>query len=196
MIGSLRGVLLERSADGEALIEVGGLGYRVLVTARTLGALGPLQSTVFVYVHHVVREDAESLYGFATRDERSCFEALLTAHGVGPALAQAILSVHSPDELRAAVATSDLDALCLIPGVGKKTAARLVIELKDRLGAGGDVIDLVTRDSSTHRPLAEVREALVALGYSGEEIRAALRDLPASTDTAFMLREALHVIGH
>jgi Holliday junction DNA helicase RuvA len=196
VIGSLRGVLIERSADGEALIEVGGLGYRVVVTARTLGALGPLQSTVFVYVHHVVREDAESLYGFATRDERSCFEALLTAHGVGPALAQAILSVHSPDELRAAVATGDLDALCLIPGVGKKTAARLVIELKDRLGAGGDVIDLVVGDSSTQRPLAEVREALVALGYSAEEIRAAVRDLPASTDTAFMLREALHVIGH
>ena len=196
MIGSLRGVLLERSAEGEALIEVNGVGYRVLVSGRTLGALGPLHNTVFVYIHHVVREDAETLHGFATRDERASFEVLISAHGVGPALAQAVLAVHSPDELRAAVAAGDLGALCLVPGVGKKTAARLVIELKDRLGAGGDVIDLVSRDATTPRPVSEVREALVALGYGPEEIRAALRDITSSTDTAAMLREALQVIGH
>ena len=100
MIGSLRGLLLDRSARGEVLVEVGGVGYRVQVATPTLAALGAeLGSTVFLYVHTHVREDALVLYGFATADERQCFEALLGAHGVGPAVALAILSVHSPAAL-------------------------------------------------------------------------------------------------
>jgi Holliday junction DNA helicase RuvA len=136
-----------------------------------------------------VREDALTLYGFATRDERACFEALLGAHGVGPALAQAILSVHRPASLRQVLATDDVDGLCLVPGVGKKTAARLLLELKARL-------DLPDGDLSAIRggetgPRNEVREALVALGYGPEEVRDALRDLPTEGDVQRLLKDAL-----
>jgi len=201
MIGSLRGVLLERSPDGEALVEVAGVGYRVLVTPRGLAALGELGSTVFVFTHHLVREDAQTLYGFLTRDERTCFEALLGAHGVGPALAQAILAVHGPGELRTVVAEGNLDALCLVPGIGKKTAARLVLELKDRLGVGTDIAALVASADGAHpsSPTAtaagDVRDALAALGYGADEIRGVLRDLAPSQDAAALLREALQRLG-
>ncbi len=133
MIGSLRGELLDRWGDGELLIEVSGVGYRVTVTPTTVVELGDLGATVFVHVHHHLRDDAQVLYGFRTRAERDCFESLLAAHGVGPALALGILSVHGPDALAQVVADDDIDALCLVPGVGKKTAARLLIELKSSL---------------------------------------------------------------
>ena len=133
MIGSLRGQLLDRSAESELLIEVGGLGYRVLVTPSTAVSVGAVGTEVFVHTHHAVREDSDTLYGFTTVDERRIFESLIGAHGVGPALGLAILSVHDPVALRAAVAHDDLAALCLVPGVGRKTAARLVMELKSRL---------------------------------------------------------------
>ena len=100
VIGSLRGRLIDRSADGEVLVEVGGIGYRATVTASTMADLGDLGGDVFLWTHQHVREDVLTLYGFATRDERACFEALLGAHGVGPALALAILAVHSPVGLR------------------------------------------------------------------------------------------------
>src|SRR5438270_10982281 len=138
MIGSLRGVLLDRFARGELLVEVGGVGYRVVVPTGTLGVVGELGAPVFLHVHTSVREDAIVLYGFATGEERTCFEALLGAHGVGPALALAILSVHSPTALRRTLAEDDISSLCLVPGVGKKTAARLLVELKSRL-SGVDV---------------------------------------------------------
>ena len=133
MIGSLRGTLLERNQLNEVLVEVVGVGYRVTVSPATVVELGEPDDEVFLYIHHHRREDAETLYGFPTRDERVCFEALLGAHGVGPALALAILSVHAPGALRQVLAEDDLSALCLVPGVGKKTAARLLVELKSRL---------------------------------------------------------------
>jgi Holliday junction DNA helicase RuvA len=196
MIGSLRGTLLDRSA-GEVLVEVGGVGYRVTVTPSTSVDLGLLGDDVFVHVHHHVREDAQTLYGFATRDERVSFEALIGAHGVGPSLALAILSVHSPAQLRAALAADDVAALCLVPGVGKKTAARLLVELKSRLELG-DVVDLtaVTGNGSTGTavapsPLADVRDALANLGYGPDEIRDVLADLPAEGDAGDLVRAAL-----
>lgn len=199
MIGSLRGTVLDRSARGEVLVEVAGLGYRVQVAPSTLAAAGAIGDTTFLFVHHHLREDASTLYGFATIDERNCFEALLGAHGVGPALAMAILSVHRPDELRRALAADDVAALCLVPGVGKKTAARLLIELKARLDAGA--LDLAAIESaigadpshtrSGGSTMADVRDALTGLGYGPEEIRDALRDLPADGDTTVLLREAL-----
>ena len=136
MIGSLRGTLLDRSTAGEVLIEVGGVGYRATMGPAAALTLGDVGSEVFVWVHHHIREDAQALYAFSGRDERTCFEALLGAHGVGPSLALAILSVHRPDALRGVLASDDVDALCLVPGVGKKTAARLLVELKSRLDAG------------------------------------------------------------
>jgi Holliday junction DNA helicase RuvA len=187
MIGSLRGVLLDRSpAAGEVTVEVGGVGYRVVVAPPTMAALGDIGDAVFVHVHTHVREDALVLYGFATADERRCFEALLGAHGVGPAMALGILAVHAPPALRRIVACDDADALTLVPGIGKKTAARLLLELKSRLelpdgDAGVDVDRLLARAGVGGDPAAaehaDVRAALAHLGYGPEEIRDALHAL-------------------
>ena len=186
MIGSLRGVLLDRSTTGDVMVEVGGVGYRVTVAPSTMAALGEVGDTVFVHVHTHVREDALVLYGFATADERRCFEALLGAHGVGPAVALAILSVHAPNALRRAVAADDVDALTLVPGIGKKTAARLLLDLKSRLDVpDGDLAHVVGvaagggNGSPPGGARADVRAALVQLGYGAEEIREALHQLPA-----------------
>jgi Holliday junction DNA helicase RuvA len=194
MIGSLRGTLLDRSPSGEVLVEVGGVGYRVLVAPGTMAALGPLGSPVFLYVHQHVREDAHTLYGFATREERVCFEGLLGAHGVGPALALAILAVHSPHALRRALVDDDVDALTLVPGVGKKTAARLLIELKARLDVPD--LDLVAANGSG-RPSAraELRAALDGLGYAPDEVREVLRELPEDGELDALLRDALRLLA-
>lgn len=183
MIGSLRGRLTHRTAS-EVLVEVGGVGYRCTVAPSTVLAMGEVGSDVFVHVHHHVREDAQTLFGFASLEERIAFEALIGAHGVGPALALAILSVHSPDALRKVLADDDVASLCLVPGVGKKTAARLLVELKSRL----DVPDLdpvasalaLNGSANGGAPSArsEVREALAGLGYGPEEVRDALAALP------------------
>ena len=182
MIGSLRGVLVDRSVTGEVTVDVGGVGYRVVVAPPTLAALGDVGDTVFVFVHTHVREDAIVLYGFATVDERRCFEALLGAHGVGPAMAVAILSVHAPPVLRRVVACDDADALTLVPGIGKKTAARLLLDLKSRLDLP-DVdlaVSAVTngRAASYGGARAEVHAALAQLGYGPDEIRDAIHGLP------------------
>ena len=192
MIGSLRGVLAER--DGaELLVEVGGVGYRVTVTPTTAVGLAEVGTDVFLHIHHVVREDAQTLYGFPTADERRCFDALLGAHGVGPALALAIMGVHPPTSLRQVIADEDVAALCLVPGVGKKTAARLLVELSSRLEApdagGQSEVGPVGPDGEGGR--AEVREALTSLGYGPDEVRDAVRDLPESGDASDLLRQAL-----
>lgn len=183
VIGSLRGTLADRGPRGDVLVEVAGVGYRLTLTASTARSLGPLGGPVHVLVHHLIREDSQALYGFATRSERDCFEALLGAHGVGPALALAILSVHGPSELLRVLAEEDLGALCLVPGVGRKTAQRLLVELKARLdvesfaapaGAGATANGALGRDGS---PRAVVRQALVELGYTTEEARLALDGL-------------------
>jgi Holliday junction DNA helicase RuvA len=194
MIGSLRGTLIDRSGTGEVLIEVAGIGYRVTVTPTTVVELGDLGGTVFVHVHHHLREDAQTLFGFLTRDDRDCFEALLGAHGVGPALALAILSVHGPQALAMVVADDDGDSLCLVPGVGKKTAARLLIELKSRLSVPVlEPTGASAAASSGGRPSArsDVREALANLGYQPDEVAAVVRDLPDDQDVSVLLKEAL-----
>jgi holliday junction DNA helicase RuvA len=196
MIGSLRGTLLDRSVTGEVLVEVAGVGYRVTAGPVTAARLGDLGSEVFVWVHHHIREDAAQLYGFASRDERNAFEALLGAHGVGPALALAILSVHEPVALHRVLADDDVAALCLVPGVGKKTAARLLIELKARLDLPIDGVPIdpdregqVAGTGTSAR--ADVRDALAELGYQHDEIAVALRGLPDGDDAAALLRDAL-----
>ena len=147
-----------------------------------------------MWIHHHVREDAEALFGFASRDERGCFEALIGAHGVGPALAQAILSVHEPVELRRVLADDDVAALCLVPGVGKKTAARLLVELKSRLDLPeGDGVPYTGEAEGPGRGSvrADVRDALANLGYGPDEIAGALRVLPDGDDAGVLLKEAL-----
>jgi holliday junction DNA helicase RuvA len=196
MIGSLRGTLLDRGPDGELLIEVAGIGYRVQVTPSTSVTIGAIDGEVFVHTHHAVREDSETIYGFATVDERRIFESLISAHGVGPALGLAILSVHGPDALRVAVAEDDVAALCLVPGVGKKTAARLVMELKSKLDLPEGPVIVLGEDgsaSSSDRSgaRADLRAALEGLGYAADEIHAVLSDLPAEGETSDQLKEAL-----
>ena len=194
MIGSLRGIVLERTGDGEVLLEVAGIGYRVLVSPRVLGELEPT-TTAFLYVHHHVREDAELLYGFLGRDERLTFELLLKANGVGPALAMAILATHTPSALRDIVATADIGSLCLVSGVGRKTAERLVIELRNRLDLPEGVSASLVGLGATSSAVVDVREALVQLGYSNDEIREAMRELPVGADAPTLLREALRLLG-
>jgi len=194
MIGSLRGMLLDRGHDAELLVEVNGVGYRVQVTPSTAVMIGEIDSEVFVHTHHAVREDSETLYGFATVDERRIFESLISAHGVGPALGLAILSVHGPDALRVAVAEDDVAALCLVPGVGKKTAARLVMELKSKLDLpDGPVITIGDDGKSVASggARADLRAALEGLGYAPDEIHGVLSGLPAEGDTGDLLKEAL-----
>ena len=189
MIGSVRGSVLERMTTGEVLVEVGGVGYRVLVPTGVLPNLNP-GSPTFLFTHLHVREDAMVLYGFPTRDERDTFEILLGAAGVGPKLALAILSVHSPTALRRALVEDDLDALTLVPGVGKRTAARLALDLKTRLDV--PIVDLIESESTNGaNPRAEVREALTGLGYAPDEVRAVIGQLPEDGGVEDLLRDAL-----
>ncbi|MGI8809824.1 MAG: Holliday junction branch migration protein RuvA, partial [Acidimicrobiales bacterium] len=188
MIGSLRGVVLDRLPPAELLLEVAGVGYRVTVTAATLAAGTPGQP-LFVHVHTHVREDAIVLYGFPTADERRCFEALLGAHGVGPGLAMAILSALSPQALRRAVATEDADSLVAVPGVGRKTAARLLLELQSRLDLPLD--EMPTSGAPAGDAHAEVRAALAGLGYGPDEVRSAVRALPTDGSVQELLTSAL-----
>ena len=188
MIGSVRGTVLERSATGEVLVEVGGVGYRCLVPLGAVPALTP-GAPAFLFTHLHVREDAMTLYGFPTRDERDTFEVLIGASGVGPKLALAILSVHPPAALRRALADDDLDALCLVPGVGKRTAQKLMVDLKARVGVPD--VDLVADADAPAPARAEVRAALTELGYDSDEIRAVLTDLPADGAVEELLRTAL-----
>lgn len=211
MIGSLRGVVLERVARsaqaGELLVEVGGVGYRVIVPAGSLPRTGEPGEATFVHVHTHVREDALVLYGFPTRDERVCFETLIGAHGVGPSVALGMLSVHGPAALRRAVATDDADALMLVPGIGRKTAQRLIVELKSKFEADLDGADLhlvangsvggatggPDQDQAAARQ--EVRAALAGLGYGADEIRHALTRLPGEGSVEEQIRFALRELA-
>ncbi len=185
------------------LVEVNGIGYRVTVSPATVVALGDVGDDVLVHIHHHVREDAQTLYGFASVGERRCFEALLGAHGVGPALALAILSVHSPESLQRTLADDDIASLCLVPGVGKKTATRLLVELKSRLSAAD--VDLTSaaigsdgngsRGRSAPSIRADVRDALAGLGYAPDEIRDALADVPDEGDVSLLLKQALQTLA-
>lgn len=210
MIGLLRGAVVVRTGEGEVIVDVGGVGYRVAVTPATAATLvtAGTGAKATLYVHTHVREDAIVLYGFLHDDERRCFEVLLGSHGVGPTLALAIMAALSPAALSTAVLEEDLETLCTVPGVGRKTAARLLIELKSRLdlpdlslpgggaavmagvGAGGDPAVRSTRTSR-----AEARAALSELGYAPDEIRGALDGLRDDVGVEEMLRLALRELA-
>ncbi|HEX6312765.1 MAG TPA: Holliday junction branch migration protein RuvA [Acidimicrobiia bacterium] len=193
MIGSVRGSILERSAAGEVLVEVGGVGYRVLVPLSAVPTLAP-GAGAFLFTHLHVREDAMVLYGFPTRDERDTFEVLIGASGVGPKLALAILSVHSPVSLRRALLDDDVDALVLVPGVGKRTAQRLAVELKARLDVPGvEAVDKAAVPSAR----SELRAALAGLGYEPDEVREVLAQLDGADDAPVedLLRDALRMLA-
>ncbi len=199
MIGALRGTVLDRRLDGELLVDVNGVGYRARTTPRVI-ADSMLGSQVFLFTHLHVREDALVLYGFPTLEERDTFEVVLGARGVGPTLALAIMATLSPSALRAAVADDDAATLCSIPGVGKRTAASLLLDLKGKLVADDDVAASSRAGSASGATPGrhDAREALAALGYESAEIRAAFAEVdPAGElhETKVLVKAALAVLG-
>ena len=194
MIAFVTGRVAGVAPDG-AVVEVGGVGLLVQCAPGTIARLRVGEQAT-LHTALVVREDSLTLYGFATADERSTFELLQTASGVGPRLAQAILAVHSPDAVRRAVATEDLGALTLVPGIGRKGAQRIVLELRDRLGEpeAAGAAALGTGAESTVR--SQVRDALVSLGYAAREAEEAARALPDDErDVGLALKAALRSLG-
>jgi holliday junction DNA helicase RuvA len=188
MIAFLEGEVAER-AGGRVVISVQGVGYGVQVPASTLAALPPVGRTARIHTRMIVRDDAMTLFGFASPDERELFDLLVTVNGVGPKVALSFLSVMSPDALRRAVSAGDVAALTVVPGVGRKVAQRVVLDLKDKLG-GEDVVIVAG-------PLADVRDALLALGLSPTEASEAMAGLPANggRSTEDLLRDALQRLG-
>jgi Holliday junction DNA helicase RuvA len=189
-----------------AVVEVGGVGLAVHCTPATLLSLRPGEAAA-LSTSLVVREDSLTLYGFASDDERVVFEILQTASGVGPRLAQAMLAVHSPDVLRLAVATDDLAALCLVPGIGKKGAQRICLELKEKLGlpAPGSASAAAAATSPSSPWREQLHSALLGLGWSGREADEALAAVAPEAEAALqagtqpsvadLLRSALRTLS-
>ncbi len=187
MIGRLRGLLAARTESG-LVIEVGGVGYEVNVTSRDQAALPELGEEVVLHTHMVVREDLMALYGFETIQTRDMFRVLLGSSGVGPALAMSILATLRPDEVRMAVATDDVAALVTVHGIGKRTAEKLILELRPKLGALG-------ARSAASGNVSQAREALESLGYASTEIREALEEVPLDSSVEELVRAALRVLS-
>ncbi len=190
MIGSLRGSVTEVETSGNVLLDVHGVGYRIQTTAATALLLSGLHGEVLMQIHTHVREDAIVLYGFLEAAERRAFETLLGAHGVGPSLALGILGALTVDDLAAAISSDDADRLTTVPGVGKKTAQRLVLELKDRFIAGTP-----STPSRQAQPVGGVRDevatALEGLGFSKIESAEAVELLDETLSVEAALRIAL-----
>lgn len=193
MIAHVRGQVVHRDA-GAVVIDVNGVGY--LVNVASLDRIPPRGETVELHTSLQVREDSMTLYGFPDRSGLELFELLIGSSGVGPKLALAALRTHRADVLRAAIGGADIATLTTIPGIGKKVAERLVLELRDKVGGvPGDRDGDFTAPSGAPTPLGETREALAALGYSAGEIQAALAGLDPDGDTSDLLRRALRAIG-
>jgi Holliday junction DNA helicase RuvA len=180
MIAFVSGTVAALAPDA-AVIEVGGVGMAVQCTPTTLSTLR-VGHTARLYTSLVVREDSLTLYGFADDDERQVFELLQTASGVGPRLAQAMLGVHSPDALRLAVSTGDEKALTAVPGIGRKGAQKLLLELKDRLGEPAGAPVAGTPGGSGWRD--QLHAALVGLGYAAREADEAVAAVTPLAETA------------
>jgi Holliday junction DNA helicase RuvA len=196
MIASVAGVVRSVAPDS-AVVEVGGVGLLVQCAPHTIAELR-VDAGAQLHTSLVVREDSLTLFGFATADERSVFELLQSASGVGPKVAQAMLAVHRPDAIRRAITSGDLVALTKVPGIGRKGAERIVVELRDRIGPPtGDAVDqgspLSTAPSAAWS--APLLEALVGLGWSTREAEAALVELEPmaseGADLSELLRAAL-----
>ncbi len=194
MISRLRGQLVEKDAEG-AVLDVGGVGYRVSTSAGTMSSLPPVGEECVLHTRMVVREDAMLLFGFATRDERASFDALTAVSKVGPKLALSVLSTLSPAEVSEAVARGDVVKLASVPGLGKKTAERLVLELKGKNFTVFTPADNPAPASNGGGPYMEAREALTGLGYSLDEAERVLNELPPQETVEKYIKEALRRIG-
>jgi Holliday junction DNA helicase RuvA len=193
MIHRLRGILVEKDTDGVTM-DVGGVGYRASASLATLRALPSLGEECVIHTRLVVREDAMLLFGFASREERMAFDALTAVSKVGPKLALAVLSSMSPADVAEAVARGDVLKLASVPGLGRKTAERLVLELKGKNLVVIGTEPAVTSDAGGG-PYMEAREALTGLGYSLEEAEKALNDVPPQESVEKYIKEALRRIG-
>jgi Holliday junction DNA helicase RuvA len=195
MIGLLRGKLVDKRPN-QIIVDVGGVGYQVIVPLSTFTGLGTLHAEATLLIHTHVREDQISLYGFLTAREKQCFELLISASGVGPSLALKILSGMGIDELVPAIRKGDLLQLVRIPGVGRKTAERIVVELRDKLVAV-DVAE--TGKPATRSQLeSDVASALVNLGYDARSVEKAIEKGRAEGDGDFetLLRASLQILGN
>src|SRR5271154_6503102 len=194
MIGSLRGTLIDKRPN-QVLLEVGGVGYVVQIPLSTFTSLAALHSESTLLIHTHVREDQFSLYGFLTAREKHCFELLISASGVGPSLALKILSGMGLEDLVPAIRDGDIAQLVRIPGVGRKTAERMVVELRDKL-APVDVPE-EGRPATRSQLESDVASALVNLGYDERSVERAIEKGRASADADFekLLREALQILG-
>jgi holliday junction DNA helicase RuvA len=196
MIGLLRGRLLEKRPN-QVILDVGGVGYLVAVPLSTFAALGELHAEVTLLIHTHVREDALALYGFLSAREKHFFELLLGASGVGPSLALKILSGMNVEELVPAIRTGDLVRLTKIPGVGRKTAERIIVELKDRLEAIAKEVDKPAAPSPAGAE-ADVQSALVNLGYDERTVDKAVSEAKREAGTSNfekLLRVALAALS-
>jgi len=201
MIGKLSGTLAEKNPP-QLLVDCLGVGYEVEVPMSTFFALGEVGQPVTLLTHLVVREDAHVLFGFATASERAVFRQLIRISGVGPRTALAVLSGLTVQDLGLAISAQDSSRLVKVPGIGKKTAERLLLELKDKWNSlsgvpavaavGGSAASLV---AGLHDTASDVLQALVALGYSDREAATAVKKLPEGLDVSAALRHALRELS-
>jgi Holliday junction DNA helicase RuvA len=195
MIHRLRGILVEKDTEG-VVLDVGGVGYRASASLVTLRALPSLGEECVIHTRMVVREDAILLFGFATKEERAAFDALTAVSKVGPKLALAVLSSMSPAEIAEAVARGDVLKFASVPGLGRKSAERLVLELKGKdIAAFAPEIAAIAGNGGGGGPYMEAREALTGLGYSLEEAEKALNSIPPQDSVEKYIKEALRRIG-
>jgi Holliday junction DNA helicase RuvA len=194
MIASVRGKLIFMSVD-HAVVETGGIGWMIYAPRNVLSNLGELGGDVMLYTDRHIREDAMALYGFATLDQRHLFETLLSVSGVGPRVALSLLSSGSTDEVRVAIAGGDTARLSRVPGIGKKMAERIVLELKGKVSVAG--VEAAMPTPAVSAANADLSETLISLGFSAAEANAAIASLPADAPTALeeRLRIALRYFG-
>lgn len=192
MIGRIRGTLLEKNPP-EILVDVHGIGYELNVPMSTFYNLPDVGQEVTLLTHFIVREDAQLLYGFATAKERAAFRQLIKISGIGARIALAVLSGMTVDALAQAVSKQESALLTRVPGIGKKTAERLVLELKGKISADLDGVTLAAAPGDNR---ADVVAALVALGYSDREATAAAKKLSPDVSVSAGIREALKSMAH
>ncbi len=200
MIALLQGTVAEKNTD-EAIIDVQGVGYRVFISLLTLEKLPDIGQATRLFIHTNVREDAFHLYGFSSTDEKELFKHLVSVNGIGPKLAIAVLSVLSPAALVAAIVAEDLPALVRIPGIGKKTGLRILMELKDRVSVFSHTPTTgslpVPFNATSPSPRQSIKSALINLGYKGSDAERALQSLPPETleNIPLGIRAALKVLA-
>lgn len=198
MISYLRGMLAAFEED-KIILDVGGVGYGVYMSGRAMGALPPVGKEVKIHTYLNVKEDAMQLYGFLTRDDLQVFKLLIGVNGIGPKGGLGILAALSPDDLRFAVASNDVKAICAAPGIGKKTAEKLILELKDKLrledALGHSVTEAeISGGTAYHNEVqSEAVQALVALGYGSTEALKAVKqvELDENMEVEDVLKQAL-----